>query len=266
MSDQVLLDGCLFMSINGESIHCENTILLLSKINEIGSITQAAKQINMSYKAAWCAIDKLNNLAKEPLVERLSGGKNGGGTQLTQRGLNLIRNFKTIKVAHQQFIQKLNQQSHDLSDHLLLLRKVNMRTSVSNHFSGVIQHIKRGVIFDEIELAIVGGQQLIATITKKSCSGLNLQLGMNVEALIQASSIIVVKEHQGLFSARNQISGSILRIHNGAVNTELFIQISEFGTLHVIITNESYESLALKIGDTVLAIFKASEVIIGVMD
>ena len=39
----------------------------------------------MSYKAAWDAIDTMNNLAGEPLVERMTGGK-GGGTQLTRRG------------------------------------------------------------------------------------------------------------------------------------------------------------------------------------
>ena len=46
--------------------------------------------MGMSYKAAWDAIDTMNNLAGEPLVERLTGGKGGGGT-LTARGEQLVR-------------------------------------------------------------------------------------------------------------------------------------------------------------------------------
>ena len=59
-------------------------IALVACIAECGSITQAAKAIKMSCKAAWDAIDGLNNLAGEPLVERLTGGKGGGGTRLTR--------------------------------------------------------------------------------------------------------------------------------------------------------------------------------------
>ena len=53
-------------------------IALLQHIAEQGSITRAAKSAGMSYKAAWDAIDELNNLAQKPLVERIVGGKGGG--------------------------------------------------------------------------------------------------------------------------------------------------------------------------------------------
>ena len=53
-------------------------IALLQHIAEQGSITRAAKSAGLSYKAAWDAIDELNNLAQKPLVERAIGGKGGG--------------------------------------------------------------------------------------------------------------------------------------------------------------------------------------------
>ena len=74
------LDGEIWMTVGGENLGGPNRIALLAKIAECGSITQAAKAIGMSYKAAWDAIDAMNNLAGEPLVERLAGGKGGGGT------------------------------------------------------------------------------------------------------------------------------------------------------------------------------------------
>ena len=58
---------------------------LLTKIAECGSITQAAKSIKMSYKAAWDAVDQMNNLAGEPLVERVTGGKGGIGANCGAR-------------------------------------------------------------------------------------------------------------------------------------------------------------------------------------
>ncbi|MEZ5579956.1 MAG: LysR family transcriptional regulator [Candidatus Competibacteraceae bacterium] len=56
---------------------------LLEHIDECGSIARAAKRMGMSYKTAWDAVEAMNNLADRPLVVRATGGKGGGGTQLT---------------------------------------------------------------------------------------------------------------------------------------------------------------------------------------
>lgn len=50
-------------------------ITLLQQVAAQGSITQAAKAAGLSYKAAWDAIDEMNNLAGQPLVERSVGGR-----------------------------------------------------------------------------------------------------------------------------------------------------------------------------------------------
>lgn len=48
---------------------------LLMHIDKEGSITKAAKSMQMSYKAAWDAVDAMNNLSEFPLVESSKGGK-----------------------------------------------------------------------------------------------------------------------------------------------------------------------------------------------
>lgn len=48
---------------------------LLQAIEATGSVSQAAKQVGMSYKAAWDAVEIINNLAGEPLIDRQHGGK-----------------------------------------------------------------------------------------------------------------------------------------------------------------------------------------------
>lgn len=65
-------------------------IELLEAIAEHGSIVKAAKAVGISYKTAWENIETMNNLADAPLVERLVGGKEGGGTRLTAQGQQTI--------------------------------------------------------------------------------------------------------------------------------------------------------------------------------
>ena len=66
---------------------------LLIAIQKNGSISKAAKEVPMSYKAAWEAIEAMNNLSISPIVERETGGVGGGGTSLTPYGENLLNTY-----------------------------------------------------------------------------------------------------------------------------------------------------------------------------
>src|SRR5687768_12507209 len=101
---EIALNGSVWMTVSGEKLGGSGRVELLAGIGERGSITQAAKAVGMSYKAAWEAIDAMNNLAGEPLVERLAGGKGGGGTRLTARGAQLVAHFRLIEQVHQEFV------------------------------------------------------------------------------------------------------------------------------------------------------------------
>jgi molybdopterin-binding protein len=64
-------------------------------------------------------------------------------------------------------------------------------------------------------------------------------------------------------SARNALKGKIEGIQKGAVTTTVKVDIGGGRHLTSSITNEASEDLALKVGDEVTAIIKASDVIIG---
>ena len=68
----------------------EKRIRLLQAIGEFGSITSAAKKVGLSYKAAWEAVDTMNNLSRMPLVTKITGGRGGGGTTLTLFGAEMV--------------------------------------------------------------------------------------------------------------------------------------------------------------------------------
>ncbi|MGB5944395.1 MAG: winged helix-turn-helix domain-containing protein [Leeuwenhoekiella sp.] len=81
-------------------------IQLLKKIGETQSISAAAKALNMSYKKAWKLMDAMNRTAEEPLVTKNIGGKDGGGTQLTEHGKQVIARFEKINSACEAFLEK----------------------------------------------------------------------------------------------------------------------------------------------------------------
>ncbi len=260
------LRGSVWMTVGGENFGGHGRIDLLAQIAESGSITQAAKAIGMSYKAAWDAIDTMNNLAGEPLVERLAGGKGGGGTRLTQRGTQLVENFRIIEREHRQFVDQLGRQASGIADDLLLIRRMEMKTSARNQFLGKVTALKSGAVNDEVELEISGGQKIIALVTRESTYSLALKKGAQAFALIKSSSIILMTDAgtTARLSARNHLSGTIERIQKGAVNCEVVLALPGGNTLAAIITNESARQLGLKAGQPVRALFKASSVILGV--
>lgn len=81
-------------------------ITLLEKIDKLGSINQAAKEMSMSYKKAWKLIDELNQMFDEPLVVKEHGGKAGGGTHLTDKGHLVVKEFRRVEQKLKVFLQE----------------------------------------------------------------------------------------------------------------------------------------------------------------
>lgn len=259
------VDGELWMSVNGKSFGGHDRVALLREIRRCGSISKAALGVGMSYKAAWDAINSMNNLAGQLLVERLTGGKGGGGAKLTCRGEQLIRNFEQLENEHQKFMEHLSSQTSNMLEDFNLVRRISMKTSARNQFLGKVLSIKEGAVNDEVVIEITGGQEMVAIITHGSTTELGLKKDAEVFALIKSSSIILVSgDMNAKFSARNHLSGVIANIQPGAVNTEVVIDLAGGGTVAAIITNESCKTLGLAEKNEVSAIFKASSVILGV--
>ena len=84
----------------------EGKVKLLEAIIETGSISAAARNLEISYRKAWKMIDIMNSQASQPLVERQIGGKNGGGTVVTSHGLHSIDAFKQLKKTCSEFVAK----------------------------------------------------------------------------------------------------------------------------------------------------------------
>ncbi|MFD2940930.1 winged helix-turn-helix domain-containing protein [Flavobacterium notoginsengisoli] len=84
-------------------------IWLLENIRKTGSITNAAKEMKMAYRQAWQLVQEMNQRAETPLVEKLLGGKGGGGARLTEAGEKAIIVFYEVEKRIKEFAQKETQ-------------------------------------------------------------------------------------------------------------------------------------------------------------
>lgn len=80
--------------------------VLLERIIEHGSITKAAKSMDMAYRHAWDLVDSMNRQAKELFVEVATGGKGGGGARVTKAGEQAIRTFWRFHKDLQTFLKR----------------------------------------------------------------------------------------------------------------------------------------------------------------
>lgn len=139
-----------------------------------------------------------------------------------------------------------------------------MKASARNQFTGTITHIHHGNLSDEIELSVDENIKIMVMITHASSRNLHLTPGKRAIGLVKASSIILVENVHGyVFSARNQLTGAVSAIKIGAVNAEVDIQVTPDLHVTAIITNESADNMALVVGKSVTALFKASSVILA---
>ncbi|PKN50214.1 MAG: ModE family transcriptional regulator [Deltaproteobacteria bacterium HGW-Deltaproteobacteria-16] len=82
-------------------------VVLLERIREYGSLAQAARSMEMSYKHAWDLLASMNRQAGCKLVETSRGGKSGGGATLTPAGERAIAVFWEYHTRFQTVLQEM---------------------------------------------------------------------------------------------------------------------------------------------------------------
>ena len=255
------IEGRIWFKKEGKNLIGNGRVELLERIDEQGSISKASKSMKMSYKAAWDMVDAMNNLSDEPLVQKVTGGKNGGGTQVTQAGKNLIKSFKKFKEFYNQLLNSVDGNEIENDNHLSLIRKLHMKSSSKNLISGDIKEINQGEYNTKIEVKVSEDLSLYSIIPTSSFLDMKLKLDEKVFALIQESSIMIALNNPEGISARNIIKSTISALKTDAVSTEIKLSIGK-NTLTSAISNDSHEQLGLKIGQEIYAIIKATDIVI----
>ena len=102
------------LRVDFDSVHAigPGKIALLERMRDCGSLSQAARELDMSYRRAWQLLASLNQTFREPLVLTSTGGTGGGGTTLTEFG-------EAIVAAYRQFEKETNTRAEKYFGHML---------------------------------------------------------------------------------------------------------------------------------------------------
>lgn len=260
----VEIDGRFWLLKESQPFLGTGRVELLERIDKLGSIHAAAKEMKMSYKAAWDRIDAMNRLAGKPLLERTVGGKGGGGTVLTDHAKAMIRHYRRLEELHRQFLDRFAAHADDPDELARLLGRLFVTTSARNQLSGTVQSVTAGSVNAEVVLTLKGGETIISIITAKAARDLALAPGCDAYAIVKSNDVIFAADHPGPLSAQNIIRGTVRSCERGAVNTEIVLALEGGATITGVITNDASDEIGLAVGGGAYAVISASQVIIGI--
>jgi molybdate transport system regulatory protein len=248
------------------SVAGRDRIRLLEAVAREGSISAAARAVGLSYKAAWDAIDALNDLFGRPLVDARSGGARGGGAQLTKSGLRVVEALTRLEGELSRALLGLEPNLRDSGISLAnLVPGFMLRTSARNTLHGVVTRIKSDAVTAEVVLKVAAQTTIRSIVTCRSVDELGLCPGRDALALIKAPLISVTPARGARpASAGNCIGGSLVRKEPGANDTELIIDIGAGTKLVATMTTARVRAMQLRRGNPVWAVFDPRHVILAV--
>ena len=168
----------------------DRRIAILRGIAQSGSISQAARDVGVSYKAAWQAIDTLTNLAGVPLVERSVGGAGGGGAQMTPAGEELLHAAEAMVRLRTELLQRMQAGTPGGGQ-----PNLGLMTSMRNQWPCTVLKVESmgGQIRVWLRATVEAGASwtIAARITPESYELLGLAPGVQVLALCKATAVKV---------------------------------------------------------------------------
>ena len=190
----------------------DKRIDILRQIGACGSISQAARAVGVSYKAAWQAVDTLTNLAGTPLVARAVGGSGGGGAQLTEAGHQLLAAADAMAQARGAVLARWQATPHAGP----ALARLAVRTSMRNQLPCVVDRLTvQGQIVCvhlRLEGEGAGAVSLASRITRESAELLGLQRGLAVLALCKATAVRVERGGRAASAIATEAPTGTLRL------------------------------------------------------
>ena len=199
----------------------DRRLQVLRALGACGSISQAAREVGVSYKAAWQAIDTLSNLAGVPVVEKSVGGAGGGGAKLTHAGQELLRAAAAMAQARGAVIQQLQSTA--------AVQRLGIQTSMRNQWPCQVEAVTMAGALARVQLLAQGASghdlPLTASITAESAQLLGLVAGMHVLAMCKATAVQVQPWlADASFAPDNSWSAKVSRVSAGAMGDEVAAQ------------------------------------------
>lgn len=231
---------------------------LLRLIGITGSISQAARESGVSYKAAWQAIHTLTNLAGVALVDRAVGGAGGGGAQLTPAGKQLLEAAQQMEGARKEVLARYSGGAAQA------LPGTGLRTSMRNNLPCRVIQLQSADPKDpmvRVRMQFQEGGEISSSITKESAELLGLQAGLAVLALCKATAVQMFSGDGPARDNANFLAGRVARLSRGTLRDELVMGLP--GGLQLVgFTDKTHR---MRVGSKVTACIDDNAVVIALV-
>jgi molybdate transport system regulatory protein len=257
------IDALLALRADGRLLVGRDRIALLEAVIEYGSMSKAAQAAGFSYKTAWDAVQAINNLLPKPAFVTRTGGKRGGGAEVTEEGRKLIAAFRSLEEKLGRISSAIAAEGLDNFDDLLLLG-LGVKISARNAFRCTVMRIREDPVDVMVTLQVSATNVLTSVVTHGAVTDLGLAPGRNVVALVK-SSFVMLAPHGETCSLpnRNKLEGEVTRRVDGDANSEIHLDIGDGKCLTAVVPKETAQDLHIASGDRLDAVFKASDVILA---
>ncbi|PJG85856.1 TOBE domain-containing protein [Conservatibacter flavescens] len=202
-------------------------IRLLKEIQQCGSINQAAKNARVSYKSAWDHLQAMNEISPSPLLERNTGGKNGGGTLLTPYAVRLLQLYDLLEQTQEKAFSILQDENVPLDSLLSATARFSLQSSARNQLFGRVHNLTFDHATSLVEIKIPTlPHPVYAAITEKSAVRLGLKTHQEVMLMFKAPWVKISQEMPSE-NNKNIFQGKVISVTSKGEDKEVMIRITQ---------------------------------------
>jgi molybdate transport system regulatory protein len=157
--------------------------LLLRRISETSSLTEAAKLTGISYRNAWDRIQSFEKTLGTKIVETKVGGATGGGATLTPEGVSLLHDFRKVRKYLFEALDEPENMGH-----------ASFKLSARNRLRVRITNVHKGDVTAAIKMKVTVPAELTSIISREAVDDLDLKEGDEVVAIVKSTEVLIAKE------------------------------------------------------------------------
>ncbi|WP_105901564.1 TOBE domain-containing protein [Vibrio gangliei] len=254
-------EALLTLNTNQKLFANPKRIALLEQIGASGSISQGAKLAGLSYRAAWNAINDMNQVSPYPVIASETGGKGGGGAKLTEFGTRLIKVYSLMNQMQTMVMQALMDTNVTTESLLDVMSHFTLKTSARNQLKGKVIRIESQDVKDKVVVQLESGSEISAVITHVSTLQLNLAIEKEVLLLFKAPSVMI-SETAKPTTDYNQLQGQLVHLTQGVESSEVFLDIGAGTLLYASVIHDSLQNVNLQLDKFYFASFDPNQILV----
>lgn len=257
-----MLEPEILLTLNlGQQLFADpRRVCLLKQIEQTGSLSRAAKEVGISYKTAWDAINEMNKLAPKVLVNSSVGGKGGGGAQLSAYAVRFIQLYDLLTQIQSKAFHVLNDDNVPLDNLLAATARLSLQTSARNQLYATVQQIHSTHI-----MALLDDQQtaLTVNITQQSIERLKLSKNKAIILLIKAPAVTISLDV--IEKSNNHFAATITHMSEGTTRSEIALSLATGISVSATKLTTEIHLLGLSVGQSVYVDINPDNIIVAAL-